>query len=137
MKTVNPSEYDVVRGGIPYTTTLPIVWEDVGHAMERQDAYVYWLQPKGKGLSDQFPCVVVNEAMYLMNLKLQKAIFRHIRVSKRFRNEEVLEDGSKKLRIPTRLLAEKRRSSQRFLVRSPPYCASAAHVCIFAMLQVA
>jgi hypothetical protein len=44
---------------------------------------------------------------------MQKAIYRHIRLKKGFKNEERM-DGMSKLRIPDVLLKEKMRTQSRF-----------------------
>jgi len=44
---------------------------------------------------------------------MQKAIYRHIRLKKGFKNEEMV-DGMSKLRIPDILLKEKMRTQSRF-----------------------
>lgn len=84
--------------------------------MERNEAYIYWLQPKNGGLQDQIAAVSINNTLYSINLRLEKAIFRRVRLSKTFMNVEFLQDGTEKLRIPTRLLREKQRTSQRHMV---------------------
>ena len=60
----------------------------------------------------------VNDNFYHPSFKLEKAIFRHIRLTRNFQNYELLEDGTKKLRIPLRLWLEKQRTSNKFLVRA-------------------
>eukprot|EP00960_Hanusia_phi_P002682 79012-Hanusia_phi.AAC.1 len=43
-------------------------------------------------------------------------MFRHVRLTRNFRNMERLSDGRVKLRIPTQLLLEKKRTATRFTV---------------------
>jgi hypothetical protein len=48
------------------------------------------------------------------------SIFRHMRLSSGFLNEERTATGIQKLRIPTTLLREKMRTARRFMVCTPP-----------------
>jgi hypothetical protein len=48
------------------------------------------------------------------------SIFRHMRLSSGFLNEERTATGIQKLRIPTTLLREKMRTARRFMVCVPP-----------------
>ena len=84
--------------------------------MQKNEKYVYWLQPKNRDFSSQIPVVNVNGNYIQPSVKLEKAIFRHIRLTRNFQNFELLEDGRKKLRIPLRLLQEKQRTSNKFSV---------------------
>lgn len=84
--------------------------------MQKNEKYVYWLQPKNTDFSCQIPALCVNGKYVLPSVKLEKAIFRHIRLTRNFQNFELLEDGRKKLRIPIRLLQEKQRTSNKFSV---------------------
>lgn len=117
MKTVDVSRFTVVKAGLPCESQTPIRLEHLVSVMERNEAYIYWLQPAGGTFADQFPCVSINAKFYMLNLKLEKAIFRHVRLCRDFKNYEMLEDGTKKLRIPQRLLNEKLKTSCRFQVR--------------------
>ena len=116
MKTVDVSKFTVVKAGVPCQSETPIKLEWLVKLMERNEEYIYWLQPAGGGVDDQFPCVCINNKYYMLNLKLEKAIFRHVRLCRDFNNSELLEDGTRKLRIPRRLLREKLKTSCRFQV---------------------
>ena len=50
---------------------------------------------------------------------MMKAIWRHVRLSKGFKNIEAAHLGGLKLRIPSVLLAEKKRTQTRFNVSDP------------------
>ena len=84
--------------------------------MERNESFIYWLQPLHGSVHDQIPAISLNHVLYSINLRLEKAIFRRVRLCKDFCNIEHLEDGTEKLRIPSRLLREKQRTSLRHLV---------------------
>ena len=77
------------------------------------------LHPTNADFSCQIPALHVNGTFVQPSVKLEKAIFRHIRLTRNFQNFELLEDGRKKLRIPIRLLQEKQRTSNKFSVRFP------------------
>lgn len=117
MKVVDVNLYKVVKAGIPCETPTPFKIETIVNVMERNEGYIYWLQPPDTSPSKQIACVQINGVFYQLNLKLEKAIFRHIRLCKGFVNLEKLEDGTPKLRIPSRLLREKMRTSIRCQVR--------------------
>jgi len=84
--------------------------------MEKNEAYIYWLQRPDADVQTQVAAVKINGLLYGLNMRLEKAIFRHIRLTKNFCNVEVLPDGTRKLRIPQRLFHEKLRTSHRFEV---------------------
>lgn len=81
--------------------------------MEKNESYIWWLQPNSGDLQSQIASICVNQKFYALNLRLEKVIFRHIRLTKDFVNVEFLEDGTEKLRIPRRLLREKLRTAMR------------------------
>jgi len=54
---------------------------------------------------------------YALSSKVEKAIFRSVRLTRDFRNYERLVDGTRKLVIPRRLFQEKLRTSRRVLAR--------------------
>jgi hypothetical protein len=55
---------------------------------------------------------------YALSSKVEKAIFRSVRLTRDFRNYERLVDGTRKLVIPRRLFQEKLRTSRRVLARN-------------------
>ena len=101
MKVVDVSRFEVVRAGVPCFTPPPVHVETIAKLMERNEDYIFWLQPPGKGVEAQVACVQINSVFYQLNMRLEKAIFRHIRLNRDFQNLEKLEDGTPKLRIPT------------------------------------
>jgi len=118
---------------VPCQSETPIRLERLLALMERNEEYIFWLQPAAGGIDDQFPCVSINGKYYMLNLKLEKAIFRSVRLCRDFKNCELLEDGTRKLRIPKRLLNEKLKTSCRFQVHTAPEsvcaCDSYWHAC--------
>lgn len=87
--------------------------------LERNEGLVTWLQPVGGGVEDQIPAIRVRDKFCALSLRMQKSLFRHVRLRKNFVNREPLSDGTFKLRIPLLLLQEKVRTQTRFNVRAP------------------
>jgi hypothetical protein len=78
---------------------------------------VTWVMPRGGKPHEQIPCIQYKDRYYSLSLRMQKAIYRHIRLKKGFKNEETV-NGTPKLRIPDLLLKEKIRTQSRFDVRA-------------------
>ena len=126
MKAIKVAEFDIIKCGVEFITGLdsrPGVEELLPH-MERKENYVYWMQPKGGSTEQQQACIHVNGTYYALNNKLEKAIFRNVRLTRDFKNYERLVDGTRKLVIPQRLFQEKLRTSNRvpsvFCLSAPP-----------------
>jgi len=116
MRLIDVSSYEIVKAGVAATVERVSVHALI-ELMQKNDRYVYWLQRKNSTFETQIPAVCVNEQFFQPSFKLEKAIFRHIRLTRNFQNYELMEDGTKKLRIPLRLWLEKQRTSNKFLVR--------------------
>ena len=116
MKKIDKAAYDVIKAGVNCNLSLPIDINTLAAIMERNESFIYWLQPLHGSVQDQIPAISLNHVLYSINLRLEKAIFRRVRLCKDFCNIEHLEDGTEKLRIPSRLLREKQRTSLRHLV---------------------
>jgi len=122
MRKIDISNYDVIKAGIEFKTQVsaqqhcklqaPDVNSLLPH-MERNESYVYWLQPKLGNMHNQEACICVDGQFYMLNGKLEKAIFRNVRLTRDFQNFERLVDGTCKLVIPRRLMQEKLRTSKR------------------------
>jgi len=119
MKLLNAADYVVIKAGTRYSMQPPVHVLSLVEKIERNESYIYWLQPKNGGIEDQFASININGKFYHLNSKLEKAIFRNVRLTKDFRIYETLADGTHKLRIPTRLLKEKIRTSVRASDCSP------------------
>lgn len=113
MKKLDINQYHIVKAGLPHKSNGPFKIQSIMSVMEKNEAYIWWLQPKSGNLQSQVASVCINDRFYALNLRLEKVIFRHIRLTKDFVNVELLEDGTKKLRIPMRLLREKLRTALR------------------------
>jgi hypothetical protein len=115
MRSIDISSYEIVKAGVPAKLDRISVHTLI-ELMQKNDRYVFWLQRKNSTFETQIPAVNVNDHFYHPSFKLEKAIFRHIRLTRNFQNYELMEDGTKKLRIPLRLWLEKQRTSNKFLV---------------------
>ena len=118
MKVIDVANMEVVYSGIPWMHAIPPCSKQAIQLLERNTKVVTWIMPMGGGVKDQIPCILYNGKHYSLSLRMQKAIYRHIRLKKGFRNEETM-DGMAKLRIPDVLLKEKMRTQSRFDVRAP------------------
>ncbi len=116
MKVIDIKNFSVVKVGQACVLSEPTDVHCLIKLMQKNEKYVYWLQPKNKDFSCQIPALYVNANYVQPSVKLEKAIFRHIRLTRNFQNFELLEDGRKKLRIPIHLLQEKQRTSNKFSV---------------------
>jgi len=126
MRKIDISHYDIIKMGVEFKTATenqckqqklqaPDVNSLLPH-MERNESYVYWLQPKHGQMEQQEACIRVNGDFFTLNGKLEKAIFRNVRLTRDFKNFEKLVDGTCKLVIPRRLMQEKLRTSKRVLL---------------------
>lgn len=57
--------------------------------LERNERVVSWIRPIGGGVQDQIPTILCRGKYYSLSLRMQKAIYRHIRLKKGFHNVEV------------------------------------------------
>ena len=136
MKAIKVAEFDIIKCGVEFITGLdsrPGVEELLPH-MERNENYVYWMQPKGGSTEQQQACIHVNGTYYALNSKLEKAIFRNVRLTRDFKNYERLVDGTRKLVIPQRLFHEKLRTSNR--VPSVLLCLSLSFSLLFVLAEM-
>ena len=87
--------------------------------LEKNEAYISWVQPNGGGIEDQIPCIRMPDGFYTLSLRMLKSIFRHVRLKKGFVNRQELPHIGTILRIPNVLLLEKLKTQQRFNVSKP------------------
>lgn len=136
MRKIDVSNYDIIKTGIEFKTQIitqqqrklqaPDVNSLLAH-MERNESYVYWLQPKHGNMEHQEACICVDGQFYMLNGKLEKAIFRNVRLTRDFQNYERLVDGTCKLVIPRRLMQEKLRTSRRVRM----FACTVTRVCMY------
>ena len=119
MRLIHGAEdMEVVSAGLPWRHAMPPCAKAAIALLERNTKVVTWLMPRGGQPHEQIPCILYKERYYSLSLRMQKAIYRHIRLKKGFRNEERV-NGTAKLRIPDLLLKEKIRTQSRFDVCGP------------------
>ena len=105
---------EVASAGVPWTHAMSPCSKQAIHLLERNAKVVTWLSPKGSDeTNEQIPCIMFKGKYFSLSLRMQKAIYRHVRLKKGFKNEESV-NGFPKLRIPDLLLKEKIRTQSRF-----------------------
>ena len=121
MRYIDPSDtYVVVSGDTWAYETHPTSQQSLRY-LENNETLVTWLQPYGKDVDAQIPCIRLAGGEYIaLSMRMQKAIWRHVRLYKRFCNIECVSYSrmQKKLIIPTTLLEEKLKTQSRFAVRA-------------------
>ena len=113
MRAIDTMGMEVVSVGLPWRHAISPCSKQAIALLERNTKVVTWLMPAGGRPQDQIPCIFYKGKHFSLSLRMQKAIYRHIRLKKGFKNEEIV-DGMPKLRIPDLLLKEKIRTQSRF-----------------------
>lgn len=122
MKQVDLGKNTLVVAGKAWEFDRSPCCKDMIQHLVRRECYCSWFQPVSGGLKDQFPAIRIRDVYFTLSLRIQKAMFRHVRLTRNFKNVERLPDGQVKLRIPNQLLVEKQRTATRFTVRACMYC---------------
>jgi len=117
-KHIDMKHLEIVKAGIEILLPTPVDFGMVFKEVQRSENHVFWLQVPDTPMREQIATIKINGLFYRMTQRLEKAVFRNVRLTKDFINVEVLEDGTRKLRIPTRLLEAKKKSSIRGQVSS-------------------
>jgi hypothetical protein len=120
MREINLQNVVVVQAGLSWPHLQQPTNRSMLPFLERNEQFVSWLQPKNGSVDDQLATIKIGSKFYSLSLRLQKALFRHVRLQANFINRERLPDGRLKLRIPVSLLNDKRRTAARFSVRTSP-----------------
>lgn len=81
---------DIVFRGKEWDNAEDPCARSVVHLLERNESLVTWLQPRGGKVEDQVPAIKVNGQYRTLSLRMQKSIWRHIRLKKGFVNLESL-----------------------------------------------
>ena len=116
MREVDVSCCELIHAGQPWDHEKQPSSKEMIPLLERKEKYCSWFQPLGGTVEDQFPAIEIDGKYWQLSLRVQKAIFRHVRLRKGFVNREVVANGREKLRIPQPLLTEKQRTANRFTV---------------------
>ena len=138
MKEVDVTGNELVLSGKEWEHPKSPCCKDMIKHLVRRECYCSWFQPMGGNVWDQFPAIKIKDKYYTLSLRVQKAMFRHVRLTRDFNNIERLPDGELKLRIPMQLLQEKRRTATRFTVCIIQFCFMQYLVipCMHPLLQV-
>ena len=89
-KVLDISGMDIVFRGKVWSHAEDPSAKSVVHLLERNESIVTWLQPRGGSVTDQIPAINVNGQYRGLSLRMQKSIWRHIRLRKGFVNLERL-----------------------------------------------
>jgi hypothetical protein len=116
MLEVDTSGTLLVQEGVPWPHKKDPCSREMIHLLEKAESYVSWFQPMNGDVDDQFPTIRVGAKYCKLSLRLQKALFRHIRLARGFVNREKTPAGVTKLRIPTSLFTDKKKTATRFMV---------------------
>jgi hypothetical protein len=116
MKCIDMSKHQIVKVGLPWPHIKMPSGKDMIWRLERNEAYISWLQPNNGDLEDMVPAIRIKDLFYTMSLRMMKAVWRHVRLKKGFENVEIVPHVGKLLKIPKTLLIEKLRTQERFNV---------------------
>ena len=89
-KVLNISGMEIVYRGKVWNHAEDPSSKSMVHLLERNESIVTWLQPRGGSVHDQIPAINVNGQYRILSLRMQKSIWRHIRLKKGFVNLENL-----------------------------------------------
>lgn len=120
MREINTDLNHLVCAGEDLSDHWPLKSRAVVKMLEKKEVYCSWFQLNGGTVEDQVPALRVSNKYYTMPLRIQKSIFRHMRLHAAFVNRERTATGVEKLRIPITLLREKMRTARRFMVYTHP-----------------
>lgn len=115
MKQINTENMIVIHQGLPWKHSISPCSKQAIQLLEKNTKVVTWLKPKTENCEskEQIPCILYKSKYFSLSLRMQKAIYRHVRLKRGFENEEII-DGIKILKIPDILLKEKMRTQSRF-----------------------
>ena len=116
MRKIDISNMEFVHYGREWDQRSPPCSREMMPLLEKKECFVFWLQPKGGKPSDQVAALKLKDGFYTLSLRMMKAIWRHVRLKKGFKNIERTHTGSFKLKIPAPLMSEKLRTQARFNV---------------------
>jgi len=113
-KPLDISDMIIIHRGVPWNHELPPCSKKMSHLLEKNESFITWLQPKDGDVNDQIPCIEYQNQMHGLSLRMQKAVWRHVRLKRDWQNVELVSSGKTKLKIPVILLREKLRTQTRF-----------------------
>jgi hypothetical protein len=89
-KPLDVSNMDVILRGKVWKYSEDPSAKSAVHLLERNESLITWLQPRGGSVEDQIPAINVNGQYRGLSLRMQKSIWRHVRLKKGFVNLENL-----------------------------------------------
>jgi len=116
MKSIDMSKHTIAKVGLQWPHAKMPSGKDMIWRLERNEAYISWLQPANGQFEDMVPAIRIKDNFYTLSLRMMKAVWRHVRLKKGFENVEVVPHVGRLLRIPKTLLVEKLRTQERFNV---------------------
>ena len=116
MREIDLNGMDIVQVGLEWPHPQNPTSREMLPLLERKEQYVSWLQPASGSVDDQLPSMQINGRFFALSLRLQKVLFRHVRLQHDFVNRERTADGKLKLRIPVTLYQDKKKTALRFMV---------------------
>ncbi|KAJ1468585.1 hypothetical protein T484DRAFT_1755055 [Baffinella frigidus] len=116
MREIDTTLNRLICAGEDLSDHWPLKTRAVVKMLEKKEVYCSWFQLNGGTVEDQIPALRVSDKYYTMPLRIQKSIFRHMRLHASFVNRERTATGVEKLRIPITLLREKMRTARRFMI---------------------
>ena len=78
---------EVVLHGKPWEHPMSPCTKQAIALLERNERLVTWIKPIDGTVKDQVPCIKYKQKLYTLSLRMQKAIYRHVRLRKGFCNE--------------------------------------------------
>ena len=80
MKITDVKNLRIVQAGRRFKLPATIQLRELIKIIDRDESTVFWMQPRIGSVSDQFPCICVNNTFYALNCKMEKVIFRDVRL---------------------------------------------------------
>ena len=72
MRVIDPSQYQVVHHGKVWEHKAEPCSKEAISLLERNESLITWLQPRGRGVEDQIPCIIVGDLYCSLSLRMMK-----------------------------------------------------------------
>jgi hypothetical protein len=89
-KTLDITDMDIVYRGQEWKYPEDPSAKSMANMLKWNESLVTWLQPKGGSVEDQIPAINVNGKYRGLSLRMQKSIWKHVRLRQGFVNLETL-----------------------------------------------
>lgn len=113
---IDAAHMKIIHRGDMWPHDTPPSSKTMAIHLEKNESIISWLQPVDGGVLEQIPCIQSHDILFPLSLRMQKAVWRHVRLKKDYVNIEPMSQGGFKLKIPHLLLKEKVRTQARFNV---------------------